>query len=198
MNHDEKTTRQAMDLRAIEQQAQEYFAQGRLRDSAECFQRLNRYLPERLDLQARVGYLALLANDLDAAVNQLAQVINQGLRSRQILGHLAEACYRQGRLGSAAYCYQRLGREGLAGTLAVMGELEVYRTAQTQTSAEVAWLTDSPLPVIAAQGQWPAMRTWCSTPGRGIRYWTPGLQLKPECGWAGGNNGHSLAGYRHW
>ena len=150
MNQYEHTTRQTMDLRAIEQQAQEHFAQGRLRESAECLQRLNRCLPERLDVQARLGYLALLANDLDAAVNQLAQVINLGLRSRQILAHLAEAYYRQGRLGAAAYCYQRLGREGLAGTLAVMGELEVYRTARAQASAEVFWLTDSPLPVIAA------------------------------------------------
>ena len=70
-----------MDLRATEQRAQEQFAQGRFRESAGNFHLLHQQIPERLDLQAQLGYLALLANDLDAAVNQLAQSINRGLRS---------------------------------------------------------------------------------------------------------------------
>jgi hypothetical protein len=140
-----------MDLKSAEQAAGELFAQGRFQKAATIYQQMKRLLPERLDLQSRLGYLALLANDLDAAIDQLSKAINQGLRSRQTLAHLAEAYYRQGRLDSAAYCYQRLGREGLAGTLAVMGTLDAYQVVQANTSVEIPWLTDNPLPVIASR-----------------------------------------------
>lgn len=140
-----------MDLSTTEQEAREQFAQGRFRESAINFYRVSRHFPERLDVQARLGYLALLANELDTAVKHLTLAINQGLRSREALAHLAEAYYRQGRLGSAAYCYQRLGRDGLAGTLAVMAELDAYRLAGTRTSIEIPWVTDNPLPVLATR-----------------------------------------------
>jgi hypothetical protein len=140
-----------MDLRATEQRASALFAKGQIRESARTFRCLSEQLPERLDVQAQLGYLALLANKLDAAVDYLARVINRGLRSRQALAHLAEAYYRQGRLGCAAYCYQRLGRDGLAGTLAVMGELDAYRLTQPNTSAEVLWVMTDPLPVLAVR-----------------------------------------------
>ena len=132
-----------MDLSTTEQEAREQFAEGRFRESATNFY--------RVDVHARLGYLALLANELETAVRHLALAINQGLRSREVLAHLAEAYYRQGRLGSAAYCYQRLGRDGLAGTLAVMAELDAYRLAGPRTSIEIPWVTDNPLPVIAAR-----------------------------------------------
>ncbi|MBT8127844.1 MAG: aspartyl protease family protein [Gammaproteobacteria bacterium] len=141
----------AMDLNIDEQAAQARFAQGRLGESVADFERLSRLIPERLDLRARLGYLALLANDLDAAVEHLAQAINQGLRSRKTLAHLAEAYYRKGRLDAAAYCYQRLGREGLAGTLAVIGEFDAWQLTPANTHVEIPLLTDTPLPVITVQ-----------------------------------------------
>jgi hypothetical protein len=140
-----------MDLTTDEQAAQACFAQGRLWEALPDFERLSRLLPERLDLRARLGYLALLANDLDTAIEHLAQAINQGLRSRKTLAHLAEAYYRKGRLDAAAYCYQRLGREGLAGTLAVMGEFDAWQLMRPNTFSEIPWLIDTPLPVITAQ-----------------------------------------------
>ncbi|MGB5602260.1 MAG: tetratricopeptide repeat protein, partial [Gammaproteobacteria bacterium] len=72
-----------MDLKSAEQAAGELFAQGRFQKAATIYQQMKRLLPERLDLQSRLGYLALLANDLDAAIDQLSKAINQGLRSRQ-------------------------------------------------------------------------------------------------------------------
>jgi hypothetical protein len=138
-----------LDLSILEQQASEHFTHGRLRAAARAYVQLCRHLPERLDVQARLGYLALLGNDLDEAVAHLAKAINDGLRSRQTLAHLAEAYYRQGQLGSAAYCYQRLGRDGLAGTLAVMAELDAYRLLNVQSAEELSWITDSPLPVLS-------------------------------------------------
>lgn len=140
-----------MDLNTDEQASQERFTQGQLWESATDYERLCRQLPERLDLRARLGYLALLSNDLVTAIKHLAQAINQGLRSRNVLAHLAEAYYRQGRLDSAAYCYQRLGREGLAGTMAVMAELNPWQLAQANTHVDIPWLADNPLPVITAQ-----------------------------------------------
>ncbi len=151
MSPDEETTGSPMDMNVSEEEAREQFAKGRFPESTRAFQRLMQRFPERLDVEARLGYLALLANDLDAAVHHLALAINGGLRSRKALTHLAESYYRQDRLASAAYCYQRLGRDGLAGTLAVMGELDASRLPGPGTSVEVPWLTASPLPVLAAR-----------------------------------------------
>lgn len=142
----EQNTRRELSI--IEQEARRQFTLGRFRESSKNYQSLCRHFPERLDIQARLGYLALLANDLDAAVAHLAKAINLGMRTRESLAHLAEAYYRKGQLGSAAYCYQRLGREGLAGTLAVMSELEPYRFADSSATTEISWVTGVPLPVL--------------------------------------------------
>ncbi|MCG6937748.1 MAG: aspartyl protease family protein, partial [Gammaproteobacteria bacterium] len=131
--------------------AQQHFIAGRFGESAAIYAQLCSNLPERLDIRARLGYLALLANDLDAAVKHLSQAINLGERSQRTLTQLAEAYYRQGRLGSAAYCYQRLGREGLAGTLAVMQDIEVYQLSHSDVSLEIPWLAAAPLPVIEVE-----------------------------------------------
>lgn len=139
------------ELTVLEQFAQKHFTEGRFREALENYNRLYRHLPGRLDILARLGYLALLANDLDTAVKHLSQAINLGHRSQRTLTQLAEAYYRLGRLGSAAYCYQRLGREGLAGTLAVMQDLDVYQLDCKEVSVAIPWLTATPLPVIEVQ-----------------------------------------------
>jgi hypothetical protein len=131
--------------------AQQHFLAGRFNEAAAIYQQLCSNLPERLDIQARSGYLALLANDLDNAVRYLSQAINLGHHSRRTLSQLADAYYRMGRLGSAAYCYHRLDREGLAGTLAVMQELDVYRLTRSDVSVDIPWLVAAPLPVIEVQ-----------------------------------------------
>jgi tetratricopeptide (TPR) repeat protein len=134
-----------------ERAAQQGFVEGQLSQAATDYERLVRRMPDRLDLRARLGYLALLANDSDAAIKHLADTINQGLRSRKALSHLAEAYYRKGRLESAACCYQRLHREGLAGTLAAMAELDAWQLEPARAPIEIPWLCIDPLPVITAQ-----------------------------------------------
>ncbi len=131
--------------------AQQHFLAGRFNEAAAIYEQLYSNLPERLDIRARLGHLALLVNDLDAAVKHLSQAINLGHRSRRTLTHLADAYYRMGRLGSAAYCYQRLDREGLAGTLAVMQELDIYQLSRADVSVDISWLAAAPLPVIEVQ-----------------------------------------------
>ena len=128
--------------------AKQHFLAGRFSEAAVIYRQLCSNFPERLGIRARLGYLALLANDLDDAVKHLSQAINLGHRSRRTLAHLADAYYRMGRLGSAAYCYQRLDREGLAGTLAVMQDLDVYRVSRSDVSVDIPWLAAAPLPVI--------------------------------------------------
>jgi tetratricopeptide (TPR) repeat protein len=131
--------------------AKQHFRAGRFNQAAAIYEQLCSNLPERLDIRARLGYLALLANDLDDAVRHLSQAINLGHRSRRTLSHLADAYYRMGRLGSAAYCYQRLDREGLAGTLAVMQDLDIYQLSRSDVSVDIPWLAAAPLPVIEVQ-----------------------------------------------
>ncbi len=139
------------DITSDEASAQQHFIAGRFSESATIYEQLCSNLPERLDIRARLGYLSLLANDLDAAVKHLSQAINLGHRSRRTLTRLADAYYRMGRLGSAAYCYQRLDREGLAGTLAVMQDIDIYQFSHSDVSLDIPWLTAAPLPVIEVQ-----------------------------------------------
>ena len=134
-----------------EPSAQQHFLAGRFNEAAAIYEQLYSNLPERLDIRARLGYVALLTNDLENAVKHLSQAINLGHRSRRTLSHLADAYYRMGRLGSAAYCYQRLNRDGLAGTLAVMQDLDVYQLTRSDVSVDIPWLAAAPLPVIEVQ-----------------------------------------------
>jgi hypothetical protein len=136
---------------ATEQGAAILFRQGRFDQAARVYQMLSERHPERLDLLARLGYLDLLANDPCSAVARLSDVLDQGLRTREILSHLAEAYYRAGDLGPAALCYQQLGREGLAGTLAAMADLEVMRLRTPHSDGELSWVAADPLPVIRAK-----------------------------------------------
>ena len=134
-----------------EQGAAILFRQGCFDQAARAYQALSEHHPERLDLLARLGYLDLLANDPCSAVARLSEVLEQGLRTREILSHLAEAYYRAGDLGPAALCYQQLGREGLAGTLAAMADLEVMRLRTPHDGGELSWVAADPLPVVRAR-----------------------------------------------
>lgn len=124
---------------------------GRFAEATERYARLYRQQPGRLDVLARLGYLDLLANRASAAVARLSEVLEKGLRTREVLSHLAEAYSRRGELGLAALCYQQLGREGLAGTLAAMSSFPVLQRHGAQDRCELAWLRAEPLPVITAE-----------------------------------------------
>jgi hypothetical protein len=135
---------------ATEAEADAAFVAGRFSASRRGYASLLSRHPERLDIAARLGYLDLLANDADSAVARLSQVLEGGMRTRGILSHLAEAYCRRGDLGHAALCYQQLGREGLAGTLAVMAGLDVSRIENPSATARSTLLRIEPLPVIRA------------------------------------------------
>lgn len=136
---------------ALENDAHRLFVNGRFAEATDRYASVHRQQPGRLDVQARLGYLDLLANRASAAVARLSEVLEKGLRTREVLSHLAEAYSRRGDLGLAALCYQQLGREGLAGTLAAMSTLPVLQRRGTQDHCELGWLRAEPLPVIAAE-----------------------------------------------
>jgi hypothetical protein len=127
------------------------FRDGRFEQAANAYLMLSDRHPERLDIQARLGYLNLIANKPASAVTRLSDVLGKGFRKREILSHLGEAYYRVGDLGPAALCYQQLGRDGLAGTLAAMADLEIMRTGNPPAGSDLAWITSDPLPVIRAE-----------------------------------------------
>ena len=151
MESDVDVDRRGSSPLATEQHAATLFQQGGFDQAARAYRALSERQPGRLDLLARLGYLDLLANDPCSAVARLSGVLDQGLRTREILSHLAEAYYRVGDLGPAALCYQQLGREGLAGTLAAMADLEVMRLGTPHAVGELCWLAADPLPVIRAR-----------------------------------------------
>lgn len=126
------------------------FGEGRFGAATQAYEALLDQNPGRLDIVARLGYLDLLANHPEHAIARLSHVLENGMRTRSILSHLAEAYCRRGDLGHAALCYQQLGRDGLAGTLAVMAGLEVFRIDNTSASASLDLLSVEPLPVIRA------------------------------------------------
>ncbi len=106
--------------------------------------------PGRLDLQVRLGRLALLRYDPVQAIEHFASALNNGLRSRANWEMLADAYLLNDEPGQAALCYERAGRSGLAGTLAVMADLELRQVTGEVNHAELAWLDGSSLPLIRA------------------------------------------------
>ena len=140
-----------MDSSNQEARADSLFAAGRLSEAAQLYRGILRNAPGRLDIQTRVGRLALLENNPQEAIDHLAFVLNNGLRSKAHWESLADAYLANGEPGSAALCYERAGRTGLAGTLAVMASLEPCRVEGDADPHEFEWLPDAPMPVIQAE-----------------------------------------------
>jgi predicted aspartyl protease len=92
-----------------------------------------------------------MANDPAQAIDYFAGVINSGLRGKANWEALANAYLTKGELGSAALCYERSGRSGLAGTLAVMADREHCRVTGEAATSELAWLPNTLLPLIEAE-----------------------------------------------
>ena len=107
--------------------------------------------PGRLDIQTRLGRLALLDNDAQRAISHFASVLNKGLRSRANWEMLADAYLLNDEPGQAALCYERAGRSGLAGTLAVMASLEICQVTGAVDCVKLDWLSGSNLPLIHAE-----------------------------------------------
>lgn len=104
-----------------------------------------------MDIQTRLGRLALLDNDPQQAISHFASVLNSGLRTRTNWELLADAYLVNDEPGQAALCYERAGRSGLAGTLAVMASLEVRQVTGAVDCAELEWQSGSDLPLIRAE-----------------------------------------------
>jgi hypothetical protein len=138
----------AVELEAL---ANDAFRRGELATADRAFRVLGSDQPERLDVAARLGYLDLLSGDTDNAVVRLSTVLERGMRRRSIISHLGEAYYRRGDLGHAALCFQQLGRDGFAGTLAAMADRDILRLDDAEARTSLAWLVDEPLPVIRAR-----------------------------------------------
>ena len=122
----------------MEDDAQQSFVAGLFDQAFADYERLLQDQPGRLDIQARLGYLDLLANRTTSAIRRLTAVMEQGLRTRTVLSHLAEAYNRNGDLGHAALCYEQLGRDGLAGTLAAMSRLPVLQISNAPGSSRLS------------------------------------------------------------
>ena len=148
---DVSTPKAETDSTEIERRAAASFRDGHFQQAARSYQALLDRHPERMDVQARLGYLELIANRASSAVTRLSAALEQGFRTREVLSHLGEAYYRAGDLGPAALCYQRLGREGLAGTLAAMADLDIMRLDKAPTGSDLAWVAADPLPVVRAE-----------------------------------------------
>ena len=128
--------------------AEKSFIQGRFDQAFADYEQLLQHQPGRLDVQARLGYLDLLANRTSSAIARLTAVMEGGLRTRTVLSHLAEAYNRNGDLGHAALCYEQLGREGLAGTLAAISQLPVLQLNAGPAVCRLDWVRAEPLPVV--------------------------------------------------
>ncbi|MGB5562748.1 MAG: retropepsin-like aspartic protease [Sedimenticolaceae bacterium] len=135
----------------IERRAAMLFRDGRFQQATEAYRTLLDRHPERLDVQARLGYLDLIANEPETAVTRLSTALENGYRKREVLSHLGEAYCRVGDLGPAALCFQQLGRDGLAGTLAAMADLAIMRLGAPLLGSDLAWISSDPLPVVRAE-----------------------------------------------
>lgn len=135
----------------LELRADSLFLAGSISEAAVIYRKVLECEPGRLDIQARLGRLALFENDPGRAIIHLTSALNNGLRSKAHWDTLADAYLANGEPGSAALCYERAGRTGLAGTLAVMASRQLCRIEGAVGSLEFAWLPKSPLPLIQAK-----------------------------------------------
>ncbi len=124
---------------------------GRFDEAEARLRALNEQFPEQPEVVSRLGHLALLGNRLSEAVDFLARALHLNPRSGSTWSLLADAYYRNGELGSAAYCYDRLGRSALASTLAVMAGLIPYRIQGGRLPISLPWSASTPLPVVTAR-----------------------------------------------
>ena len=134
-----------------EARADRLFAAGFFPDAAVIYRKLLEREPGRLDIQVHVGRLAMLENDPGRAITHLAFALNNGIRSKAHWEMLADAYLTNGEPGSAALCYERAGRAGLAGTLAVLAYRELCRVEGADDSLEFQWLPNTTLPLIRAE-----------------------------------------------
>jgi hypothetical protein len=134
-----------------ESYADSHYENGNFGEATALYEALLKSQPGRLDIQARLGRLAQLENHPESAIERFAAVINSGLRSKANWEALADAYLATDDLGAAALCYERAGRTGLAGTLAVIAQGKPYHMSGIADGNEIAWSTDSALPVIPAR-----------------------------------------------
>lgn len=132
----------------LESRADSLYTAGHFHDAAELYSDLARREPGRLDIHVRLGRLALLHNYPGQAIEHFATVLNNGLRSMANWEMLADAYLQNDEPGQAALCYERAGRSGLAGTLAVMASLDVRQVTGPVDSVELEWLTGPNLPLV--------------------------------------------------
>jgi hypothetical protein len=140
-----------VDTRNDEARADSLFLSGCFPEAAQRYRQVLQREPGRLDIQSRLGRLALLENRPQRAIELLADVLNKGLRSKANWEVLADAYLANDELGAAALCYERAGRSGLAGTLAVMARQDPCRIIGTGERIELPWLAGTNLPVVAVQ-----------------------------------------------
>ena len=134
-----------------ETQADALFLSGQFTEAALIYRQILQRDTGRLDIRVRLGRLALLAHKPKSAITYFASALNNGLRSRHNWEMLADAYLANGEPGSAALCYERAGRNGLAGTLAVMASREPCRVVSTADACEFDWLPEVQLPLIEAE-----------------------------------------------
>ncbi len=132
-------------------QADAGYRDGDFEQATVLYQAILARAPERLDIIARLGRLALLRNDPPAAIDYFAVVLNRGWRAPQHWQDLAEAYLANAQWGEAAWCFERAGRTGLAGALAVLAQTAPYRLHGTASAGELAWLPGVSLPLVSAQ-----------------------------------------------
>jgi hypothetical protein len=127
------------------------FSSGRFAEAETLFKSLAVEDPKRPDVLSRLGHLALLSNRTDNAIEYLAGALHLNSHSLSTWNLLAEAYYRKGELGSAAYCYDRIKRRELAATLAAMAEFAPNRLEGVKDTVSLPWITTDPLPVIRVE-----------------------------------------------
>ena len=127
------------------------FSSGRFAEAEARLRQIDDEQPGQYEVLSRLGHLALLSNRLEQAVDCLAQALGLNPRSHSTWNLLADAYYRKGELGSAAYCYGRLQRSELAGSLAAMSDRTPYVLQDGGHSLVLPWTVSEPLPVIGAR-----------------------------------------------
>lgn len=127
------------------------FTSGRFAEAEALYKELAAENPKRLNVLSRLGHLALASNRVDEAIEYLASALHLNTRSLITWNLLADAYYRKGHFGSAAYCYDRIKRPELAATLAAMADSVPCRLEVGNDTICLPWTVSEPLPVVTGE-----------------------------------------------
>jgi len=131
--------------------ADSLFKAGEFARAEDIYIKLLSEEPDSFQVLARLGYVALLANRLDAAQGWLTKAIELKPEEPSLKSLLAEVFYRRDNFQQAAPLLHAIGSEAIAEKLESFRDVTPYKIEGTAEVTNLEFVVTDPLPVVRVQ-----------------------------------------------